>query len=55
MIRERPGVPTPPQPIRDNQGASIRGPTNPAREAQEPDLLVPPRTDEGTLPLNGRD
>jgi oxalate decarboxylase len=52
MIRERPqpGVPTPPQPIRDNQGASILGPTNPAREAQDPDLLAPPRTDHGTLP-----
>jgi oxalate decarboxylase len=52
MIRGRPqpGVPTPPQPIRDNQGASILGPTNPPREAQAPDLLVPPRTDHGTLP-----
>jgi len=52
MIQDRPqpGVPTPPQPIRDNQGASILGPTNPPREAQDPDLLVPPRTDHGTLP-----
>ncbi len=52
MIRSRPqpGVPTPPQPIRDNQGASILGPTNPPREAQDPDLLAPPRTDHGTLP-----
>lgn len=52
MIRERPqpGIPTPPQPIRDNQGASILGPTNPPREAQDPDLLAPPRTDHGTLP-----
>lgn len=52
MIRGRPqpGVPTPPQPIRDNQGASILGPTNPPREAQDPDLLAPPRTDHGTLP-----
>jgi oxalate decarboxylase len=48
--RTRPGVPTPTQPIRDNQGASILGPTNPPREAQDPDLLVPPRTDHGTLP-----
>src|SRR5215468_8902028 len=38
------------QPIRDNQGASILGPTNPSREAQDPDVLVPPRTDHGTLP-----
>lgn len=52
MIRGRPqtGVSTPPQPIRDNQGASILGPTNPPREAQDPDLLAPPRTDHGTLP-----
>ncbi len=48
--RPQPGVPTPLQPIRDNQGASILGPTNPPREAQDPDLLVPPRTDHGTLP-----
>jgi oxalate decarboxylase len=52
MIQDRPqsGVPTPPQPIRDNQSASILGPTNPPREAQDPDLLAPPRTDHGTLP-----
>ena len=52
MIRDRPqsAVPTPPQPIRDNQGASILGPRNPPREAQDPDLLAPPRTDHGTLP-----
>jgi oxalate decarboxylase len=48
--RPQPGVLTPPQPIRDNQGASILGPRNPPREAQDPDLLVPPRTDHGTLP-----
>ena len=48
--RPQPGLPTPPQPIRDSQGASILGPTNPPREAQAPDLLVPPRTDHGTLP-----
>jgi oxalate decarboxylase len=48
--RTQPGVPTQTQPIRDNQGASILGPTNPPREAQDPDLLVPPRTDHGTLP-----
>jgi oxalate decarboxylase len=48
--RPQPGVPTPAQPIRDNQGASILGPTNPPREAQDPDLLVPPQTDHGTLP-----
>jgi len=40
----------PPQPIRGNQGATIIGPTNPAREAQDPDLVAPPSTDRGTLP-----
>ena len=50
QARPQPGVPTQLQPIRDNQGASILGPANPAREAQDPDLLVPPRTDRGTLP-----
>ncbi len=44
------GAATPPQPIRDGQGASILGPTNPAREAQAPDLIAPPPTDHGTLP-----
>jgi oxalate decarboxylase len=48
--RPKPGVETPLQPIRDGQGASILGPTNPPREAQDPDLLVPPLTDHGTLP-----
>src|SRR5215469_10513041 len=50
QARTQTGVPTPFQPIRDNQGASILGPTNPPREAQDPDLLVPPQTDHGTLP-----
>jgi oxalate decarboxylase len=38
------------QPINGNRGASIIGPTNPEREAQGPDLLIPPYTDHGTLP-----
>jgi oxalate decarboxylase len=38
------------QPIRNGQGASIIGPTNPTREAENPDILVPPHTDAGTLP-----
>jgi oxalate decarboxylase len=38
------------QPIRGNRGASIIGPTNPAREAQDPDLIAPPSTDRGTVP-----
>lgn len=39
-----------PQPIRGNEGATILGPTNPAREIQSPDRLTPPSTDHGTLP-----
>jgi oxalate decarboxylase len=39
-----------PQPVRGTEGAPIIGPTNPAREAQNPDILVPPRQDHGTLP-----
>jgi oxalate decarboxylase len=31
-------------------GASIVGPSNPAREAENPDILVPPQEDHGTLP-----
>jgi oxalate decarboxylase len=40
----------PPEPIRGNMGATILGPTNPAREAQSVDRLRPPVTDNGTLP-----
>ena len=40
----------PPQPIRGKEGASILGPSNPAREAEDPDRLSPPKTDHGTLP-----
>jgi len=39
-----------PQPLRGNEGAPIIGPTNPTHEAQNPDTLVPPREDHGTLP-----
>lgn len=37
-------------PIRGSDGASIIGPSNPAREAENPDILRPPETDSGTLP-----
>jgi len=40
----------PVEPIRGDLGASIIGPTNPEREAQNPDTLAPPQTDHGTLP-----
>jgi oxalate decarboxylase len=43
-------VTSPVQPISGDRGAPIIGPSNPAREAQNPDLLVPPRVDHGTLP-----
>ena len=39
-----------PKPIRGKEGASIIGPTNPAREAESPDRVLPPPTDHGTLP-----
>ena len=53
MASDLPRSTQPPQPIRDGQGASILGPTNPPREAQSPDVLVPPPTDAGTLPTCG--
>jgi oxalate decarboxylase len=39
-----------PRPIRGNQGASILGPKNPTREAEDRDRIAPPTTDAGTLP-----
>jgi oxalate decarboxylase len=44
------GSTNPPQPISGNLGAPIIGPSNPAREAQNPDTLAPPRQDHGTVP-----
>jgi oxalate decarboxylase len=43
-------IKNPAQPIKGNLGASIIGPANPEREAQNPDTLAPPSTDHGTLP-----
>jgi oxalate decarboxylase len=40
----------PPEPIRGEAGAPILGPHNAAVERENPDLLVPPATDAGTLP-----
>ena len=37
-------------PVRGDKGASITGPTNPARQAQEPFTTLPPKTDHGTMP-----
>lgn len=42
--------PQPSEPIEGNRGASILGPRNAAREAQNPDLLRPPVTDNGQVP-----
>ena len=38
------------EPVRGMQGATIMGPSNPAREAESPDRVLPPPTDHGTLP-----
>ena len=42
-------IKNPVQPVKGNLGAPIIGPSNPEREAQNPDTLVPPSTDHGTL------
>src|ERR1700736_782546 len=39
-----------PQPKRPGEGGTDPGPRNLARDRQNPDLLVPPSTDHGTLP-----
>ena len=39
-----------PQPQRPGHGGTDPGPRNLARDRQNPDLLVPPSTDHGTLP-----
>lgn len=38
------------EPIRGKGGANILGPTNPARQAEEPFTTSPPSTDNGTMP-----
>src|ERR1700722_15653698 len=39
-----------PEPIRGKEGASVMGPSNPSREAESRDRVLPPSTDRGTLP-----
>ncbi|AUH43874.1 oxalate decarboxylase family bicupin [Streptomyces sp. CMB-StM0423] len=39
-----------PQPIRDGHGATDNGPRNTPMDIQNPNLLVPPKEDAGTLP-----
>lgn len=38
------------EPIDGKLGGTILGPTNPSREAENPDIMVPPRTDNGIVP-----
>src|SRR5712672_4168849 len=40
----------PPQPQRPGHGGTDLGPRNLMRDRQNPDMLVPPSTDNGTLP-----
>lgn len=39
-----------PNPVKGDKGATILGPRDPARAAENPDLLTPPATDHGTIP-----
>lgn len=39
-----------PQPIRGEKGAETKIPHNVERDRQNPDMLVPPETDHGTVP-----
>jgi oxalate decarboxylase len=43
-------VNTPQEPISGKRGATILGPRNNMREAENPDILTPPPTDSGLLP-----
>jgi oxalate decarboxylase len=40
----------PPLPLRPGHGGTDPGPHNVMRDRQNPDVLVPPATDHGTLP-----
>src|SRR5947209_17297670 len=40
----------PPQPLRSGQGGTDLGPRDLIRDRENPDVLVPPSTDHGTLP-----
>ncbi len=39
-----------PEPMKDRLGAPIFGPTNHERDVENPDMFVPPKTDNGLLP-----
>lgn len=38
------------EPILGKKGGTILGPSNPSREAENPDVIIPPTTDYGTIP-----
>ncbi len=38
-----------PQPIRGDKGATVKIPRNIERDRQNPDMLIPPETDHGTV------
>ncbi|HEX3803705.1 MAG TPA: hypothetical protein VHV75_12780 [Solirubrobacteraceae bacterium] len=46
------GADSAPQPIRPGRGATILGPRNVPVEVENPDVLVAPETDAGTVHLN---
>lgn len=50
MIRPSGLLPGPIEPLRGKDGASMLGPRNPAREAEDRDLVRPPSTDKGSVP-----
>jgi oxalate decarboxylase len=50
MIRKLPDSDALPQPIRGDDGGTILGPRNISLERENPDLLISPRTDAGTIP-----
>ena len=41
---------TAPEPVEGQDGASILGPRNPPLQRENPDLIAPPSTDEGSVP-----
>jgi oxalate decarboxylase len=49
-VRQHAGPNGLPEPIRGDEGATIKGPHNVPIELENPSLLLPPRTDRGTIP-----
>ncbi len=44
------GAQAAPEPMRGKEGADILGPRNDARQAENPNLTIPPKTDHGAVP-----